>query len=165
MVKEKLINRKDALLRVPANDLDQVLLPSFDQKAKREVLTTGLPASPGAASGYPVFTADEAVEKSETGLPVILVRRETSPEDIHGMHAAEAILTSTGGSTSHAAVVARGWGKCCVTGASELIIDSRHRDSDHPRQGNHPAGRAQHRRQQWRGHAGRRVQAAAGIHL
>ena len=110
MVREKLINRKDALLRVPANDLNQVLLPSFDHKAKREVLTRGLPASPGAASGYPVFTADEAVEKSESGLPVILVRRETSPEDIHGMHAAEAILTSTGGSTSHAAVVARGLG-------------------------------------------------------
>ena len=127
MVDEALINRQDALLRVPANDLNQVLLPSFDRKAKRNVLTTGLPASPGAASGYPVFSADEAVEKSENGLAVILVRRETSPEDIHGMHAAEAILTSTGGSTSHAAVVARGWGKCCVTGASELIIDSKRR--------------------------------------
>ena len=125
MVKEKLISRKDALLRVPANDLNQVLLPSFDQKAKRNVLATGLPASPGAASGYPVFTADEAVEQSENGHSVILVRRETSPEDIHGMHVAEAILTSTGGSTSHAAVVARGWGKCCVTGAGELIIDSK----------------------------------------
>ena len=125
MVKETLINQKDALLRVPANDLNQVLLPSFDHKAKRNVLTTGLPASPGAASGYPVFSADEAVEQSENGQPVILVRRETSPEDIHGMHVAEAILTSTGGSTSHAAVVARGWGKCCVTGASDLIIDAR----------------------------------------
>ena len=125
MVREDLITRKDALLRVPANDLNQVLLPSFDHKAKRNVLTRGLPASPGAASGFPVFTADEAVEKSENGVPVILVRRETSPEDIHGMHAAEAILTSTGGSTSHAAVVARGWGKCCVTGASGLIIDSK----------------------------------------
>ena len=124
MVRENLMNQKDALLRVPANDLNQVLLPSFDHKAKRNVLTTGLPASPGAASGHPVFTADEAVEQSENGRPVILVRRETSPEDIHGMHVAEAILTSTGGSTSHAAVVARGWGKCCVTGASELIIDS-----------------------------------------
>ena len=125
MVKENLINQKDALLRVPANDLNQILLPSFDNKAKRNVLATGLPASPGAASGYPVFSADEAVEQSENGQPVILVRRETSPEDIHGMHVAEAILTSTGGSTSHAAVVARGWGKCCVTGASELIIDSK----------------------------------------
>ena len=125
MVKETLINQKDALLRVPANDLNHVLLPSFDQKAKRNVLTTGLPASPGAASGYPVFSADEAVEQSENGQSVILVRRETSPEDIHGMHVAEAILTSTGGSTSHAAVVARGWGKCCVTGASDLIIDAK----------------------------------------
>ena len=127
MVKENLLSQEDALLRVPANDLNQILLPSFDHKAKRNVLATGLPASPGAASGYPVFTADEAVEQSENGLPVILVRRETSPEDIHGMHVAEAILTSTGGSTSHAAVVARGWGKCCVTGASELIIDSKHK--------------------------------------
>ena len=125
MVKENLINQKDALLRVPANDLNQILLPSFDHKAKRNVLATGLPASPGAASGYPVFSADEAVEQSENGQPVILVRRETSPEDIHGMHVAEAILTSTGGSTSHAAVVARGWGKCCVTGVGELIIDSK----------------------------------------
>ena len=125
MVKENLINQKDALLRVPANDLNQILLPSFDHKAKRNVLATGLPASPGAASGYPVFSADEAVEQSENGRPVILVRRETSPEDIHGMHVAEAILTSTGGSTSHAAVVARGWGKCCVTGVGELIIDSK----------------------------------------
>ncbi|MCY4209507.1 MAG: pyruvate, phosphate dikinase [Gammaproteobacteria bacterium] len=125
MVREDLITRKDALLRVPANDLNQVLLPSFDHKAKRNILTRGLPASPGAASGFPVFTAGEAVEKSENGVPVILVRRETSPEDIHGVHAAEAILTSTGGSTSHAAVVARGWGKCCVTGASGLIIDSK----------------------------------------
>ena len=127
MVNETLISRQEALLRVPANDLNQALLPSFDRNAQRNVLTTGLPASPGAASGYPVFSADEAVEKSENGLPVILVRRETSPEDIHGMHVAEAILTSTGGSTSHAAVVARGWGKCCVTGASELIIDSKRR--------------------------------------
>ena len=125
MVKENLINQKDALLRVPANDLNQILLPSFDHKAKRNVLATGLPASPGAASGYPVFSADEAVEQSENGHPVILVRRKTSPEDIHGMHVAEAILTSTGGSTSHAAVVARGWGKCCVTGVGELIIDSK----------------------------------------
>ena len=127
MVEEKRINQKTALLRVPANDLNQVLLPSFDPAAKRRVLTSGLPASPGAASGYPVFSADEAVERTEQGDKVILVRRETSPEDIHGMHAAAGILTSTGGSTSHAAVVARGWGKCCVAGASEIIIDSRHK--------------------------------------
>jgi len=123
MVKEKRINQKTALLRVPADDLNQVLLPSFDRKAKREVLTKGLPASPGAASGFPVFTADEAAERAEKGDSVILVRRETSPEDIHGMHAAAGILTSTGGSTSHAAVIARGWGKCCIAGAGELILD------------------------------------------
>ncbi len=125
MVKEKRISQKTALLRVPANDLNQLLLPSFDPKAKRNILTKGLPASPGAASGYPVFTADEAVARTEKGDSVILVRRETSPEDIHGMHAAAGILTSTGGSTSHAAVVARGWGKCCVAGAGELMIDSK----------------------------------------
>lgn len=125
MVKEKRISQKTAILRVPANDLNQLLLPSFNPKAKRHVLTRGLPASPGAASGYPVFTADEAVSRTEQGDQVILVRRETSPEDIHGMHAAAGILTSTGGSTSHAAVVARGWGKCCVAGAGELIIDTK----------------------------------------
>ncbi len=125
MVKEKRINQKTALLRVPANDLNQLLLPSFSPKAKRHVLTKGLPASPGAASGYPVFTADDAVTRTENGDSVILVRKETSPEDIHGMHAAAGILTSTGGSTSHAAVVARGWGKCCVAGAGELVIDAK----------------------------------------
>lgn len=127
MVKEKRISQKVALLRIPANDLNQLLLPSFVPKAKRNVLTKGLPASPGAASGYPVFTADEAVERTENGDSVILVRSETSPEDIHGMHAAAGILTSTGGSTSHAAVVARGWGKCCVAGAGELVIDAKRR--------------------------------------
>jgi len=125
MVKEKRISQKTAILRVPANDLNQVLLPSFDPKAKRVILTKGLPASPGAASGHPVFTADEAVARAENGDSVILVRKVTSPEDIHGMHAAAGILTSTGGSTSHAAVVARGWGKCCVAGAGEIIIDSK----------------------------------------
>ena len=125
MVKEKRISQKTALLRVPANDLNQLLLPSFDPRARKQVLTKGLAASPGAASGYPVFTADEAVARTEKGDSVILVRRETSPEDIHGMHAAAGILTSTGGSTSHAAVVARGWGKCCVAGAGEIIIDAK----------------------------------------
>jgi len=127
MVRERRINRKTALLRIPANDLNQALLPSFDPGAPRDVLTRGLPASPGAASGYPVFNADEAVERVEKGEQVILVRRETSPEDIHGMHAAAGILTSTGGSTSHAAVVARGWGKCCITGASDIVIDEKRR--------------------------------------
>lgn len=125
MVKEKRITQKTALLRVPANDLNQLLLPSFDPKVVRQVLTTGLPASPGAASGYPVFTADEAVARAENGESVILVRRDTSPEDIHGMYAASGILTSTGGSTSHAAVVARGWGKCCIAGAGDMIIDAK----------------------------------------
>jgi len=123
MVRERRITRKIAIMRVPANDLNQLLLPSFVSRAKRTILTRGLPASPGAASGHPVFTADEAVEQADKGINVILVRRETSPEDIHGMNAAEGILTSTGGTTSHAAVVARGWGKCCVTGASAIEID------------------------------------------
>jgi pyruvate,orthophosphate dikinase len=126
MVKEKRISQKTALLRVPANDLNQLLLPSFNPKAKRKVLTRGLPASPGAASGYPVFSADDAVSRTENGDSVILVRRETIPDDIHGMHAAVGILTSTGGTTSHAAVVARGWGKCCVAGARQLEIDAKH---------------------------------------
>ena len=123
MVSEKLIRKKTALLRIPAQDLTQCLLPSFIEKEKRNVLTRGLPASPGAATGHPVFDADEAVALNSKGENVILVNRETSPEAIHGMQAAQGILTSTGGTTSHAAVVARGWGKCCVTGASEVEID------------------------------------------
>ena len=124
MVREKLITEKEALLRIPANDLTQLLLPSFDPTKKElsNVLTKGLPASPGAAVGKPAFTADEAVERSSNE-SVILVRKETSPEDVDGMHHAAGILTSTGGMTSHAAVVARGWGKCCVAGAGEIQID------------------------------------------
>ncbi len=127
MVKERLIKEKQALLRVPAGDLTQLLLPSFDESAKRtaDVLTRGLPASPGAAVGKPAFTAAETVERARAGERVILVRRETSPEDVEGMHSAAGILTSTGGMTSHAAVVARGWGKCCVAGAGEISIDSK----------------------------------------
>ncbi|MCB9847564.1 MAG: pyruvate, phosphate dikinase [Phycisphaeraceae bacterium] len=126
MVREKLISRDEALLRVPADALTQLLLPSFDPEAKRhaEVLTTGLPASPGVAVGKPAFTADEAVTRSDAGEKVLLVRKETSPEDIEGMHSAQGILTSTGGMTSHAAVVARGWGKCCVAGAGAIEIDA-----------------------------------------
>ena len=123
MVEEGRITEKEALLRVPASDLIQLLLPTFDPKAERDVLTKGLPASPGAASGMLAFTADEAVERSHAGEAVLLVRKETSPEDVSGMHAAAGILTSTGGMTSHAAVVARGWGKCCVAGAGEIRID------------------------------------------
>jgi len=123
MVEEGRITEKEALLRVPASDLIQLLLPTFDPKAERDVLTRGLPASPGAASGMLAFSADEAVERSHAGEAVLLVRKETSPEDVSGMHAAAGILTSTGGMTSHAAVVARGWGKCCVAGAGEIRID------------------------------------------
>ena len=125
MVKEKRIDEKTALLRIPAGDLTQLLLPSFDPKAKEanKALTTGLPASPGASVGHPAFTANEAVERAHKGEKVILVRKETSPEDVDGMHSAVGILTSTGGMTSHAAVVARGWGKCCVAGAGGVHID------------------------------------------
>ncbi len=126
MVKERLINKDTAMMRIPANDLTQMLLPSFDpaQKKKVKVLCTGLPASPGAACGAPAFSAEEAVERAAKGESVILVRKETSPEDVDGMHSAAGILTSTGGMTSHAAVVARGWGKCCVAGAGDLHIDA-----------------------------------------
>ena len=126
MVKERLINRKTALLRIPAGDMTQLLLPSFDaaDKKKTTTLCKGLPASPGAAFGALAFTAEEAVERAAKGELVLLVRKETSPEDVDGMHSAAGILTSTGGMTSHAAVVARGWGKCCVVGAGALHIDA-----------------------------------------
>jgi pyruvate, orthophosphate dikinase len=125
MVKEKLITEKQAIVRIPAADLTQLLLPSFDPTSKKlaRVLARGLPASPGAAVGKPAFTAEEAVKRAHAGEKVILVRKETSPEDVEGMHSASGILTSTGGMTSHAAVVARGWGKCCVVGASAVHID------------------------------------------
>ncbi|MEN8133219.1 MAG: pyruvate, phosphate dikinase [Pseudomonadota bacterium] len=123
MVSEGHITETQALLRVPANDLNQLLLPTFDPQAERDVLTKGLPASPGATSGRLAFSADEAVDRAHNGESVLLVRKETSPDDVGGMHAAVGILTSTGGMTSHAAVVARGWGKCCVVGATEIEID------------------------------------------
>jgi len=127
MAGEKLIDRSTALLRVPAEDLTQLLLPSFAPETKKSatVLAKGLPASPGAATGKLAFSAEEAVERTQKGEAVILVRKETSPEDIDGMHHAIGILTSTGGMTSHAAVVARGWGKCCVAGAGALHIDAK----------------------------------------
>ena len=129
MVKEGLIDQRTALLRIPAGDLTQLLLPSFDPSAKNksDVLTRGLPASPGAAVGCLAFSAAEAVERSQAGERVLLVRKETSPEDIDGMHIAAGILTSTGGMTSHAAVVARGWGRCCVAGAWEVQINEKSR--------------------------------------
>ena len=123
MVKEGLIDKKEAILRVEPSQLDQLLHPMLDPKAEKVVLTRGLPASPGAASGKIVFNADEAEKAAEKKEKVILVRIETSPEDIHGMNAAEGILTARGGMTSHAAVVARGMGKCCVSGCGALIID------------------------------------------
>ncbi|MBC7834698.1 MAG: pyruvate, phosphate dikinase, partial [Phycisphaerales bacterium] len=126
MVREKLIEEKAAVLRIPAGDLTQLLLPSFDSTKKKiaEVLTRGVAASPGAAVGKPAFTAEEAVRRTQAGEKIILVRKETSPEDVEGMHSAVGILTSTGGRASHAAVVAVGWGKCCVVGAGELHIDA-----------------------------------------
>ena len=127
MVKQRLITQTEGLLRVPAGDLNQLLLPSFDSEAQRDVLTVGLPASPGAAVGRLAFTAKEATDRTLNGEKVLLVRRETSPEDVEGMHAAVGILTSTGGRTSHAAVVAVGWGKTCVCGAGELNIDEANR--------------------------------------
>ena len=125
MVEEGLIDKETALLRVDPNQLDQLLHPWFDEKAAAaaEVLTTGLPASPGAAVGRVVFNADDAEEWAARGEAVILTRTETSPEDIGGMDVAVGILTSRGGMTSHAAVVARGMGKCCVVGAGEIQID------------------------------------------
>ena len=129
MVGEKLITEKQAVARIPAGDLTQLLLPSFDSKAKKKQspLTIGLPASPGAAVGRLAFSAEQAVQRTQAGETVLLVRKETSPEDVDGMHSAAGILTSTGGMTSHAAVVARGWGKCCVAGAGEIHIDEKGR--------------------------------------
>jgi pyruvate, orthophosphate dikinase len=127
MVKEKLIDEKTAVLRVDPASLDQLLHPMFDPNAHRNVIAKGLPASPGAAVGKPAFTANEAHERTQAGEAVILVRKETSPEDVQGMHSAVGILTSTGGMTSHAAVVARGWGKCCVAGAGAIQIDEKGR--------------------------------------
>ena len=127
MVKEGLIDVKTALRSIPAGELTKLLLPYFDAKDKKGVvtLTTGLGASPGAVTGKLAFTAEEAVERTRNGESVLLVRAETSPEDVDGMHRAVGILTSTGGKTSHAAVVAVGWGKCCVVGAGAISIDAK----------------------------------------
>ena len=131
MVEEGLITKEEAIFRVEPNQLYDFLVPRLDEKkTKVEVLATGLPASPGAAVGQIVFTADEAVEKAGHGAkknPVILVRAETTPEDIHGMEVAAGILTSRGGMTSHAAVVTRGMGKCCVAGAGDIHVDEKAR--------------------------------------
>jgi pyruvate,orthophosphate dikinase len=132
MVKEGLISRQEAIFRVDPNQLYDFLVPRLDEKnAQVEVIATGLPASPGAAVGQIVFTADDAVAQAGTGAnkkPVILVRAETTPEDIHGMEVAAAIVTSRGGMTSHAAVVTRGMGKCCVAGAGDLSVNERKKE-------------------------------------
>ncbi|MFL2990150.1 MAG: pyruvate, phosphate dikinase [Candidatus Neomarinimicrobiota bacterium] len=124
MHKEEMIDKKVALMRVNPNQLDELLHPTLDKASedKATKLTKGLPAGPGGAKGRVVFTADDAEEWHAKGEKVILVREETSPEDVHGMHAAEAILTARGGMTSHAALVARGWGKCCIVGCNEINI-------------------------------------------
>ena len=123
MVKEKLISKKDAIMRIDPHSLDTLLHPTLDEKSNIEVIAKGLPASPGAATGKVVFSSDEAERLNEMMQDTILVRVETSPEDIHGMHAAKGILTSRGGMTSHAAVVARGMGRPCVSGSSEIDIN------------------------------------------
>jgi pyruvate,orthophosphate dikinase len=123
LANERLITKEEAVARIEPASLDQLLHPTIDPNAERRVIATGLPASPGAASGEIVFSSDEATRLKADGRKVILVRIETSPEDIHGMHAAEGILTTRGGMTSHAAVVARGMGKPCVSGAGALRVD------------------------------------------
>ncbi len=123
LVNEGILNKQEAILRVNPEDLNQLLHPTLDPKAEKNVLTSGLPASPGAASGIICFTSESAAQRAEEGQKVMLVRQETSPEDITGMIAAEGILTARGGMTSHAAVVARGMGKPCVAGCSDLHIN------------------------------------------
>ena len=123
MVKEKLISKKRAILRIDPSTIDTLLHPTLDKKVERKIIAKGLPASPGAASGKVVFTAEEAERLNGMMQNTILVRVETSPEDIHGMHAAKGVLTARGGMTSHAAVVARGMGRPCVSGSTEIIID------------------------------------------
>jgi pyruvate,orthophosphate dikinase len=127
MVAEGMIDTRQAVLRVPADQLDQLLHPVIDPGVRATAIATGLPASPGAASGVAVFDADEAVRRASHGEAVILVREETTPEDFHGLVAARAVLTSRGGMTSHAAVVARGMGKCAVVGCKEMRVDPDHR--------------------------------------
>ncbi len=129
MLKEGLINEETALMRVAPNQLFELLLPMLDPKVEKSspVIAKGLPAGPGGAKGRVVFTSEDAVKWASKGDKVILVREETSPEDVDGMHKAEAILTSKGGMTSHAALVARGWGKCCIVGCGDLQIASDHK--------------------------------------
>lgn len=125
MVNEKLISKEEAVMRVTPSQLDELLHPMVDPVKEKALspLAKGLPASPGGAFGMAVFTADDAEQWAKDGKRVVLVRKETSPEDVHGMHSAQAILTAKGGMTSHAALVARGWGKCCIVGCSGIHID------------------------------------------
>src|SRR4029079_17454653 len=123
MADEGLISRDEAVGRIDPASLDQLLHPTLDPQAARDTIAHGLPASPGAATGAIVFEPDEAEKARAQGRAVILVRIETSPEDIHGMHAADGLLTTRGGMTSHAAVVARGMGKPCVSGAGGIYVD------------------------------------------
>ena len=125
MLAEKLIDETTAVLRVEPAQLDELLHPIIDPAAEKsaEAVLSGLPAGPGGASGKIVFTSAEAVEEAKKGVAVILVREETNPEDVEGMRAAEGILTARGGMTSHAALVARGWGKCCIVGAGDMKIN------------------------------------------
>ena len=123
MVKEKLISKKNAIMKIDPHSLDTLLHPTLDEKSRINIIAKGLPASPGAATGKVVFSSSEAERLNEMMQDTILVRVETSPEDIHGMHAAKGILTSRGGMTSHAAVVARGMGRPCVSGSSEIDIN------------------------------------------
>ncbi|MBC8213996.1 MAG: pyruvate, phosphate dikinase [Candidatus Marinimicrobia bacterium] len=129
MLNEKLISKEEAILRVRPEQLDEIMHPMIDPASEKsaELLAKGLPAGPGGGTGQIVFTADVAEQWKSDGKKVILVRNETSPEDVHGMHAAEAILTAKGGMTSHAALVARGWGKCCIVGCSALEINARNK--------------------------------------
>jgi pyruvate,orthophosphate dikinase len=123
MVREKLISQQEAVLRVSPDHVEQLLHPIVDPNAAPTVLAVGLPASPGAATGRVAFDADRAVRLASEGEPIILVRHQTNPDDFHGMVAAQAVVTARGGMTSHAAVVARGMGKCCVVGCDEIQVD------------------------------------------
>ena len=135
MTNEGITTKEEAIMKIEPGSIDQLLHPSFEKKslANVEVISdTGLPASPGAATGHIYFDAEKAAEQSKAGEAVILVRHETSPEDIVGMNVSEAIVTSRGGMTSHAAVVARGMGKCCVVGVEELEIDEQNKVVKYP---------------------------------
>lgn len=125
MIKEKLITKEEAVLRVSPAQLDELLHPIIDPKAEKiaKIIAKGLPAGPGGANGQIVFTAEDAVALNKKGKKVILVREETNPEDVEGMRAAQAVLTARGGMTSHAALVARGWGKCCIVGCTDISVD------------------------------------------